>query len=237
MRLLVADDEAPARDRLRRLLAELGHDVVAEAADGTQALALCRARPIDVALLDIRMPGMDGLACAAALAELPEAPAVVFVTAHEEHALAAFEAHAVDYLLKPVRGDRLARALSRAKALTRAQLAALAEPRPHLVVTYRGGVLRVPVDDVLYLRAEQKYVVARHSGGEALLEESLRALAERFGDRFLRVHRNALVARDAVAGLVKDASGTCFVQVRGTDERLEVSRRHLPEIRAWVHEG
>lgn len=237
MRLLVADDEAPARARLSRLLMELGHEVVAEATDGAQALAVCRSRPVDVALLDIRMPGMDGLACAAALAELPEAPGVIFVTAHEEHALAAFEAHAVDYLLKPVRGDRLARALSRAKALSRAQLAALAEPRPHLVATYRGGVQRIPIDEVLYLRAEQKYVLARHAGGEALLEDSLRALEERFGDRFVRVHRNALVARDAVAGLAKDASGTCFVRLRGIADQLEVSRRHLPEIRAWVREG
>jgi len=237
MRLLVADDEAPARDRLRRLLTELGHEVVAEAADGVHALALCRSRPVDVALLDIRMPGMNGLACAAALAELPEAPAVIFVTAHGEHALAAFEAHAVDYLLKPVRGDRLARALSRAKTLSRAQLAALAEPRPHLVATYRGGVQRIPIDEVLYLRAEQKYVLARHAGGEALLEESLRALEERFGDRFVRVHRNALVARDAVTGLAKDGTGTCFVRLRGIPDQLEVSRRHLPEIRAWVREG
>jgi two-component system response regulator AlgR len=237
VRLLIADDEAPARDRLRRLLAELGHEVVAEAADGARALALCRERPVDVALLDIRMPGMDGLACAAALADLRDAPAVIFVTAHEEHALAAFDANAVDYLLKPVRGERLARALGRAKALTRAQLAALAEPRPHVVATYRGGMLRIPIDEVLYLRAEQKYVLARHAGGEALLEDSLRALEARFSERFLRIHRNALVARDAIDGLTKDASGAFFIRLRGVADRLEVSRRHLPEIRAWVREG
>jgi two-component system response regulator AlgR len=242
MRVLIADDEAPARERLRRLLVEIGPPwrLVAEAADGGEALAACRAQPIDVALLDIRMPRVDGLACARALQDLPTPPAVIFVTAYDEHALAAFDAHAVDYLLKPIRRDRLEAALARARSLTRAQLSALEAARPereHLVVTYRGGITRIPVDEVLYLRAEQKYVVARHAGGEALLEESLRSLEERLGDRFVRVHRNALVARDAVVGLEKDAAGGCHLCLRGVPDRLEVSRRHLPEIRAWVREG
>jgi two-component system response regulator AlgR len=242
MRVLIADDEAPARERLRRLLAEIGPPwrLVAEAADGGEVLVACRTQPIDVALLDIRMPRADGLACARALQELEAPPAVIFVTAYDEHALAAFDAHAVDYLLKPIRRDRLEAALARARSLTRAQLSALEAARPereHLVATYRGGITRIPVDEVLYLRAEQKYVVARHVGGEALLEESLRSLEERFADRFVRVHRNALVARDAVTGLEKDASGGCHVRLRGIPDRLEVSRRHLPEIRAWVREG
>jgi two-component system response regulator AlgR len=242
MRVLIADDEAPARERLRRLLVEIGPPwrLAAEAADGGEALAACRLQPIDVALLDIRMPRVDGLACARALQDLPTPPAVIFVTAYDEHALAAFDAHAVDYLLKPIRRDRLEAALTRARSLTRAQMSALEAARPereHLIVTYRGGVTRIPVDDVLYLRAEQKYVVARHAGGEALLEESLRSLQDRFGDRFVRVHRNALVARDAVVGLEKDAAGGCHLCLRGVPDRLEVSRRHLPEIRAWVREG
>lgn len=242
MRVLIADDEAPARERLRRLLTEIGApwQLAGEAADGADALALCRAQPIDIALLDIRMPRLDGLECAAALQELRAPPAVIFVTAYEEHALAAFDAHAVDYLLKPIRRERLEAALQRAKALTRAQLSALAEARPereYLVATYRGGVRRIAVEEVLYLRAEQKYVVARHAGGEALLEDSLRALEERFGDRFLRIHRNALVARDALVGLDRDASGGCFARVKGVPDRLEVSRRHLSEIRALVREG
>jgi two-component system response regulator AlgR len=242
MRVLIADDEAPARERLRRLLVEIGPPwrLAAEAADGGEALAACRLQPIDVALLDIRMPRVDGLACARALQDLPTPPAVIFVTAYDEHALAAFDAHAVDYLLKPIRRDRLEAALTRARSLTRAQMSALEAARPereHLIVTYRGGITRIPVDDVLYLRAEQKYVVARHAGGEALLEESLRSLQDRFGDRFVRVHRNALVARDAVVGLEKDAAGGCHLCLRGVPDRLEVSRRHLPEIRAWVREG
>jgi two-component system response regulator AlgR len=242
MRVLIADDEALARERLRRLLQEIGPpwQLVAEAADGAEASALCRSQAIDVALLDIRMPRLDGLACARALQDLPSPPAVIFVTAYDEHALAAFDAHAVDYLLKPIRRDRLQAALGRARSLTRAQLSALDEARPerdHLVVTYRGGIARIALDDVLYLRADQKYVVARHAGGEALLEESLRSLEERLGDRFLRIHRNALVARDAVVGLEKDAAGGCHVRLRGVPDRLEVSRRHLPEIRAWVREG
>jgi two-component system response regulator AlgR len=242
MRVLIADDEAPARERLRRLLVEIGPPwrLVGEVPDGGEALAACRAQPIDVALLDIRMPRVDGLACARALQDLPTPPAVIFVTAYDEHALAAFDAHAVDYLLKPIRRDRLEAALARARSLTRAQLSALEAGRPereHLVVTYRGGITRIPVEEVVYLRAEQKYVVARHAGGEALLEESLRSLEERFADRFVRVHRNALVARDAVVGLEKDAAGGCHLCLRGVPDRLEVSRRHLPEIRAWVREG
>ena len=242
MRVLIADDEAPARERLRRLLVEIGPPwrLVAEAADGTEALAVCGAQPIDVALLDIRMPRVDGLACARALQALATPPAVVFVTAYDEHALAAFDAHAVDYLLKPIRRDRLEAALARARSLTRAQLTALdlARQEPeYLVATYRGGVARIAVDEVLFLRADQKYVVARHAGGEALLEESLRSLEERFGERFVRIHRNALVARAAVVGLEKDAAGGCHVRLRGIPDRLEVSRRHLPEIRAWVREG
>ena len=242
MRVLIADDEAPARERLRRLLVEIGPPwrLVAEAADGTEALAVCGAQAIDVALLDIRMPRVDGLACARALQGLATPPAVIFVTAYDEHALAAFDAHAVDYLLKPIRRDRLEAALARARSLTRAQLTALdlARQEPeYLVTTYRGGVARIAVDEVLFLRADQKYVVARHAGGEALLEESLRSLEERFGERFVRIHRNALVARDAVVGLEKDAAGGCHLRLRGIPERLEVSRRHLPEIRAWVREG
>jgi two-component system response regulator AlgR len=142
--------------------------------------------------------------------------------------------------LKPIRRDRLATALARARSLTRAQLSALDEARPepeYLVVTYRGGMTRIAVDEVLYLRADQKYVVARHAGGEALLEESLRAREERFGDRFVRIHRNALVARDALVGLEKDALGGCHARLRGIPDRLEISRRHLPEIRTWVREG
>lgn len=242
MRVLIADDEAPARERLRRLLGEIGAPwrLVGEAADGADALALCRAQPIDVALLDIRMPRLDGLQCAAALQALPTPPAVIFVTAFDEHALAAFDAHAVDYLLKPIRRDRLESAMLRAKVLTRAQLTALAEAQPereYVVATYRGGVRRIPVEEVLYLRAEQKYVVARHLGGEALLEDSLRTLEERLGERFVRIHRNALVAREALIGLDRDASGSCFARLKGIADRLEVSRRHLPEIRALVREG
>jgi two-component system response regulator AlgR len=239
VKLLIADDEAPARERLRRLVGEIGApwEIAAEAADGAQALRECGRSPIDVALLDVRMPGMDGLACATALGGLAAPPAVIFVTAYEEHALAAFDANAVDYLLKPIRRERLERALHRAQRLTHAQLTALgaqATDHEYLVATYRGGLQRIPVDRVLYLRAEQKYVVARHAGGEALLEESLRSLEERFGDRFIRIHRNALVARDAVVGLAREGDGNTYVCLRGTEERLEVSRRHLPELRAWM---
>jgi two-component system response regulator AlgR len=242
MRVLIADDEAPARERLRRLLADIGPpwQVAGMAADGAAVLDACRDGTIEVVLLDIHMPQLDGLACARALQDLPTPPAVIFVTAYDEHALAAFDANAVDYLLKPIRAERLAAALQRARSLTRAQLSALEQARPeheYVVATYRGGVRRIAVDEVLYLRAEQKYVVARQAGGEALLEDSLRSLEERFGDRFVRIHRNALVARDALIGLDRDAAGACLARLRGIPDRLEVSRRHLAEIRALVREG
>ncbi|MGD8587708.1 MAG: LytTR family DNA-binding domain-containing protein [Chromatiales bacterium] len=240
MRILVVDDEALARDRLSALLQELGdpYEVVGTAANGEEALALFAERGADLALMDIRMPVMDGLQAATALSCGAEPPAVIFTTAYEEHALQAFDAQAVDYLLKPVRKARLQQALERAKRLTLPQLQALCEgtdrPVPVLRVNYRGGVKQLPLDQVLYLRAESKYVIARHRHGELLLEESLKTLESRFGDWFLRIHRNALVARQALIGLQRLVDGSVQACLRGCEERLEVSRRHQPQIRRWL---
>ncbi len=243
MKILIVDDEAPARAHLRRLVEEIGPpaEVAGEAADGKEALAFCANNEVDVLLLDIRMPGKDGLAVAAKLAEGETPPAVIFTTAYDEHALQAFDRDAIDYLLKPVRRKRLEKALGRVAALTRPQLQALQKLRgeegpEYIAVSYRGGLQRIAVTDILFFRAEQKYVVARHIEGEALLEESLKSLEERFGGRFLRIHRNALVSREQVTGLVKEPDGRCLITLAGLDERLEVSRRHLPEVRRFLKE-
>lgn len=244
MRVLIVDDEPLARERLRRLVAEVpGAEVVGEASDGRAALEDCARLHPAVVLLDIRMPGMDGLEAARHLATLPDGPAVVFVTAYGDYALQAFEAQAVDYLLKPVRVERLVQALGKARRLTAPQLAAVAaavpEPqgRSHLSSILHGNLTLIPVDDIIFLRAEQKYVVVHHRRGEALVEDSLTALEAEFGARFVRIHRNALVARTALAGLEKGADGQARVKLKDCVERLEISRRHLPELRRLLRSG
>ncbi len=243
MRIIIVDDEPLARERLRRMAEACdGCEVVDEAADGRSAVTACSESRPDVVLLDIRMPGMDGIEAARHLARLPQPPAVIFTTAYGDYALQAFDAQAVDYLLKPVRAERLAQALEKARRLTAAQLEAVAaaEPAPqgrtHLASSLHGNLTLIPVGEVLYLRADQKYVTVRHQEGEALIEDSLKSLEEEFGERFVRIHRNALVARNALAGLEK-GEDCARVRLHGCDERLEVSRRHLPEIRRLLREG
>ncbi len=233
MNILIADDEAPARARLAALLAEAGaaFRVVAEAANGAEVLAACEQQTVDLVLLDIRMPGMDGIQAALALADRPSPPAVVFVTAYDEHALAAFEANAVDYLLKPVRPERLLRALDKASALGREQREALAQSMAYISVSYRGGIQRIPIDEVIMLRADSKYVEVWHGQGTALTDESLRTIEERLPGRFLRVHRNALVAPERVRELRKGEAGQSLLFMHGCEEAVEVSRRHAPEVR------
>ncbi|MES9855700.1 MAG: LytTR family DNA-binding domain-containing protein [Sedimenticola sp.] len=238
MNILIADDELLARAMLRSLVEEIGppYQVVGEAANGIEVVAACDAQAVDLVLLDISMPAMDGLEAASFLAAQPEPPAVIFVTAYEQHALAAFEESAVDYLLKPIRMERLERALKKAQQLTRPQLKALkglqqGEGDEYVSVSFRGGLERIPVVEVIYFQAEQKYVTVCHSGGEALLEESLKSLEERLGEHFMRIHRNALVARSRVTGVRKGEEGQSLVTLEGSDMLLEVSRRHLPELR------
>lgn len=242
IRVLVVDDEPLARDRLRRQLEALpGFDVAGEAGNGTEALkAAARLRP-DVVLLDIRMPGMDGLEAARHLELLATPPAVVFTTAYGEHALEAFDRHAVDYLLKPIRAERLAAALASCARINRAQLSALADTddasaRTHLCARRHGDLVMVPVDDVIFFQADQKYVRVVYRDGELLLEESLKSLHEEFGERFERIHRNALVAREALRALVHNG-GVLRVELTGSDEQLEVSRRHAAALRAMLRGG
>ncbi len=246
MKLLIADDEAPARQWLRHLIQDLGppSEIIGEAATGTQAVEICTSQPVDLVLLDISMPGMHGLEAAGLLAGFEHPPAVIFTTAYEEHALEAFDRHAVDYLLKPVRVERLRRALDRARTLSRAHLLALQElgsardgQRSHLCAHFRGSLQRIPIDDVIYFRADTKYVVARHVQGESLLEESLKSLEQEFAGRFLRVHRNALVSRERLMGVEKFPGGSGRAQLRGCDDHVEISRRHLPAVRRWLKHG
>jgi two-component system response regulator AlgR len=246
MNILVVDDEPHARQRLRRLIGELegGYRVVAEAAHGEEALVRCAEQPIDIVLLDIHMPGMSGLEVAAHLAQLDPPPAVILVTAYEGHALEAFERKVQDYLVKPVRRERLGEALERARVLTRPQhdaIAAVQAGRPHrrhhMTAHYRGSLQTVPIGDIIYLLADQKYVTVRHDGGELLVDEALKGLEDEFPDLFIRIHRNALVARSRVAGLDKGPEGSTLVRLRGCEERLPVSRRHLAEVRRWLRGG
>lgn len=228
LRILIVDDEAPARERLRALLLDLRHvHVVGEAADGLGAIAAVERERPDVVLLDVRMPGMDGLEAAAHLARLEPPPAVIFTTAYEQHALAAFEARALDYLLKPVRVARLEQALARARQL-RPELVADMVTRTHLGDAHR----LVPVAQVRLLRAEHKYVSVYFEDGELLLEESLGNLEAEFPERFVRVHRNALVAVDYIREMVKTDAGQWQLQVSGLTFTVEVSRRQAGIVRA-----
>ena len=243
LRLLLVDDEALARSRLRDLLGDIAEEVptteVAEAHDGHTALALIQTHPCDIALVDIRMPGMDGVEFARHLARWPAAPAVIFITAYDQYAVSAFELAVLDYLVKPVRAARLAVALKKAARhpddAERLEMSALAT-RQHLSCLERGRILLVPVTDILYFKAEQKYVIARTMEREYLLEESLVKLEVEFADRLLRVHRNCLVASGAVIGLertnVEDSKEDYWqVMLSGISERIPVSRRQLPLIK------
>jgi two-component system response regulator AlgR len=243
MNILIADDEYLARARLRAILQELGGDyhLVGEAGDSEMVVRLCRESSIDLVLLDIRMPPGSGLEAAAQLAHMETPPAVVFVTAFDEHAVEAFERGAIDYLVKPVRPERLRQSLERARALTRPQLQALHaldgaadDTAERICTSYRGGLECVDLDSVIYFQAEQKYVVVRHQGGRLLLEESLKNLELSYGERFIRIHRNALVAQHRICGILKSADGRHQARLRGCDDLLEISRRHLAEVRAFL---
>ncbi len=237
MKVLIVDDEPLARERLRELLAGIDDvQVVADVGDGQAAIEHCRQQTVDVVLLDIRMPGIDGLQTAQQLARLPRPPVVVFLTAYDDRALDAFDTGAVDYLLKPVRGERLRQALERARRIVAALPMPVdtdAEPlRRQFRVRRAGSVRLVPVDDVLCLRAEDKYVCLVTADGEHLIEESLTAIEREFGERFLRIHRNCLVAAEHIRALERAADGSDRLRMDGLADTLEVSRRNLPAVRA-----
>jgi len=239
VKILVVDDEALARDRLRRMLAAVeGCACVGEAASGLEAIEQVAALAPDLVLLDIRMPGMDGLEAAAHLAQLDAPPAIVFCTAYEEHAIQAFDLQAVGYLLKPVRKDRLELALGNARRVNRLQLRALGSVdesrRTHISTRTHRGLELVAVEDIRYLQADSKYVTVRHGQGEVLVDDALRDLEEEFPDLFVRIHRSALVGIRYITAIEKGLDGQHRLRLRDVDQSLDISRRHLPGVRKLV---
>ena len=240
MNILIVDDEPLARQRLVGILKNLnGFTVCGEAANGSEALLRAQTLKPDIILLDIRMPGMDGLEAAQHLNQMSKPPAIIFTTAFSDHALKAFETHAVDYLLKPIKQDRLEQALLSAKRLTRPQLIELKQNedstiRSHICVKIRGTLELVPVEDVRYFMADHKYVTLKTPSHEYLLEEPLKALEEEFQHLFTRIHRNALVADRHIVGLAKSQVGHCVVIFKDLPDELEISRRHLPQVRKKI---
>lgn len=240
MNVLIVDDEPPARDRLRDLLNRLSdYHPCGEADNGAEALRLAQNAPPDIVLLDIQMPGLDGLETARRLAALAQPPAIIFVTAYGEHALEALDAQAVAYLLKPVRLERLERALTNASRINRAQLTSLTADRAetgrtHIRARLGQRLELIPLVDVAYFQADQKYVTVRHRHGEALIEESLKTLETELGTRAMRVHRNALAMATHIAGLEKTIDGNIALIFDNIPDRLEVSRRHLPAVRQFL---
>lgn len=241
MKALVVDDEALARERLIDLLGEIDAiEVMGEASDGHEALEAAERLAPDLILIDIRMPRMDGLEAARHLNVLPNPPAVVFCTAYDEHALAAFDANAVDYLLKPIRLERLRAAIGKAERFSGERLASIESSSPvqrersHLCARVRGSLVLVPIVEIDYLLAEDKYVIVHYAGNQVLIEEPLKMLETEFGNRFVRIHRNCLVALDRLTGLTRTTDGRVLARLDRLDANLEVSRRNLPALRKLV---
>jgi len=238
LRVLIVDDEPPARELLRSMLKEIeGFEVAAEAENGRRALEIYDSLQPDIVLLDVRMPGIDGLEVARQLATLPEPPAVIFITAFDEYAMQAFESEAIAYLLKPIRAEKLRTTLAKAGRLSRPQLQQLATAarenprRSHIGVRGRDGLKLIPIEEVLCFQADQKYTTVKHKNGEDLIEDSLKTLEEEFDASFVRIHRNALVNTRYLERIARDASGQHFVHLRGLAEALEVSRRMAGDLK------
>lgn len=244
LRTLIVDDESPARERMRSLLHEIkGIELVGEAVNGTEALQCCRELAPGLVLLDIHMPGMNGIETARHLATFPEPPAVIFTTAYDEYALQAFETQALGYLLKPVRREKLARAVRHAARIAAPQLLRLSEEariaaRRGKICARLGEELRlIPVEDIYFFAADQKYVKVRHRGGSDLIDESLRALAEEFSPDFLRIHRNSLISLQHVRCVERSREGRYQVRFKDCEDTLPVSRRHAGEALRQIKAG
>ena len=242
MKILIVDDEVPARERLRQILSESDeHEVVGDAANGEQALSMAAEHQPDVVLLDIRMPGMDGIETAHHLNRMEHPPAIVFATAYDEYAIDAFEAQAIGYVLKPVRRERLDKALSHAARITGAGLteaargAGVDDRRTHICVQFCGELRLLPIESIAFFQSDQKYTRVADGDREYLIDDTLKQLETEYDDLFVRVHRNALVAVAHIDALQKTADGEVFVRLRGNitpeGEALKVSRRHLAAVR------
>jgi two-component system response regulator AlgR len=235
LRILIVDDEAPARDRMQRMLSELPHfEVVGEAGSGSQALQAVEELCPDILLLDISMPGMDGMTLARTLQKGGLQPAIIFCTAYQNQALAAFEAEAVDYLVKPVRAERLAQALEKARRFIGDREGQA--PLAYLRSTVGGKVLLTPVQRVICLLAEDKYTTVVHEKGKTVIDDSLTELEARFASEFFRIHRNALISTRHLRGLERGDNGSVVAVLSGTEERPEVSRRNVAALRKLLAE-
>lgn len=243
MDLLIVDDEVLARQRLVRMVEKLDDcQVVGEADNADAALAAICALDPDVVLLDIRMPGEDGLSLAHRIARLEDPPALIFCTAFNEYALEAFGTVAVGYLLKPVKAEQLTEVLAKAQRLNKLQRAAMSEPRPtqanpqrsHITAKTRRGVELIALDDVRYFIADQKYVTVYHLGGEHLLDETLKELEEEFGENFLRIHRNALISVRHIEAVERNPQGQYQVRLSDTEHKPVVSRRHAGSLKTLL---
>lgn len=243
LKVLIVDDEEYARARVKGLLeSQADYEVCAEAVNGLEAIKMTERYQPDIVLMDISMPGMDGLEAARNLSGMDSPPAVIFTTAYGEYALEAFSTKATGYLMKPIRQEQLLQSLEQARSLNRAQRLEALENREgmnqsgrkHICARMRGNLELIPIEDVVYFQADQKYVTVRHKKGEVIIEESLKSLESDLSDRFIRIHRNALVAKQAITGLSKSAIGRTQVMLDEVTDQLEVSRRHLAEVRRFV---
>jgi two-component system response regulator AlgR len=244
MRILIVDDEPLARDRLKRMLSVIdGCMHVGEAGSGEQALEVAEKFSPDLVFMDVRMPGMDGLAAAQYLSDFEPPPAVIFCTAYDDYAVEAFSSQAIGYLLKPVKQVDLENAILRTKRINKAQLIELqdspvyqADGRSHIAAKNRRGIDLVAIADVRLFQADHKYVTAYHTQGEALLDETLKELEDEFENRFFRIHRNALISIPHIEGLERNLEGQFFVRLQGMDIRPQVSRRHVAPLRKLLEQ-
>ena len=240
MKILIVDDEQLARDRLQRQLQEIDNSIeIIRAENGLVALEQTEQQQPDIVLLDIRMPGMDGIEAAQKLSGLETPPAIIFTTAYDEYALDAFDSHAIAYLLKPVRKEKLEKALQAAQRLNRMQLNSLQDNNKekqddYISVRIHSGLRRINISDIYYFQAEQKYVTVKYNQGEVLIEESLKSLENRFPGHFIRIHRNALVSRQQLVAIRKDQQGHYLTELKDSDDKLEVSRRHVADVRKFL---
>ena len=244
MDILICDDEPLAVERLVRLVSDLGHQVVATAEHGGQVYDLVLEYEPDVVLLDIQMPEIDGLSCARQLAQLEIKPAIIFCTAYDQHALQAFQSQAQAYLLKPIAKNELREVLNQICKPNQAQVSQFQQSssqiskkqRQHITAKSHRGVELIPVEQVYYFLADQKYVTIRHQKGSVLIDETLKDLELEFADQFIRIHRNALVSIKFLDGIESICSGQYQVRLRDIAERLVISRRHLPQLRESIQQ-
>jgi len=244
MKILIVDDEQLARERLHRHVQELNaaandnYEII-EAENGLIAIEQTERHNPDIVLLDIRMPGMDGIETANKLSQLNTPPAIIFTTAYDQYALDAFDSHAIAYLLKPIRKEKLKNALQSAKQLNRVQLQSIQnkennKKEQYISVHIHSGVRKIELNDIFYFQAEHKYVTVKYRQGEVLIEEPLKSLEARFSEAFIRIHRNALVSKQQLKAIRKDQQGRYLTELKDIDNKMEVSRRHVAAVRKFL---